>query len=323
MFWEKIKKHNLDLLVSQIEQKGGKADATVESVLDNLKYLADEEDEYDEKNRFLRLDVRRTLASLCDTGRLVFVLEPTTIKWAENMESVSLAGYLYEVKADGTEIRISSLACGGAARQDVYSYDEMSNPQRQAMMFSLASARAESNAYYNSGIGIEYKGGDVFDLEAFENRIPAPEPVMPATPSQEEKKQKRATRVRKAKAETAQEITQEATPVPETATEAPAIETPLNAGATTESPVEEMEIQQASDITSASSEMSFEDAMKVAIDVGSFAGKTIGEILSDPRTARNIVWCFKQEVPERTPEVKKALSLSIEGYQNGVLKRFL
>ena len=315
-FWEKIKQHNTQLLLSEIESKGGKAEANVESILENLRYLAEEGDDFDEKKRFIRLDVRRALASLCDTGRIVFTLEPSTIKWAEDMSSVSLAGYLYEVRDDGTKMQISSLACGGAARQDVYSYDSMTNPQRQALMFSLASARAESNAYFNSGIGIEYKGGDVFDLEAFENRIPAPEPVMPETPSAEEKKQKRATRAKKEKAKE-QPATGENSNVTETEAEAPAIVAPVTEEPeVVAAPVEPEAVKPAGAMT-------YEDALEVAVDCGTFNGTPIGEILSDERKARNIVWCFKQDIPGRTPETKMALSVAIEGYKGGVLKRLL
>ncbi len=75
--------------------------------------------------------------------------------------------------------------------------------------------------------------------------------------------------------------------------------------------------------TASDAGMSYEDAMGIIIDCGVYNGKTIGEVLSSPGTARNVVWVFKQDPEGRSPETKKALSLAIDGYNGGVLKKFL
>ena len=324
-FWEKIKDHNLRLLAAQANANGGNAEPTIDSVLGNLNCLSETVQSYGEDKKILRLSIRRTLGTLCDTGRILFRVEPESIRWGKDNSSLSLGGYLYEIREDGTEIRISSFAAGGCAKEDIFPRDMMTDSQREALMLYTASARAESNALYNAGIGVEYKGGDVFDLEALDAAAPAAEPVMPSPASKEEKKQKKAAKAKK-EIETAKTVEE---PVVATDAEAekPVVETAVNVAEVAD-PVEEdvvTKTQTASDETTANTSkvLSYEEALNMVVDCGAHAGKTIGEILSKPQTARNIVWCYKQEPEGRTEDTKKALWTAIEGYSDGVLKKFL
>ena len=311
-FFEKLKEHNTKLLVSQINANGGNATESVDSIIDNLYYLAEKDESFGEETRFMRLDVRRTLASLCDTGRLVFKIEPSSVKWAEDDSAISLGGYLVEIADDGMERKISSFACGGAAREDVYSQDMLTIAQRQALMFSLASARAESNAYFNAGIGIEFKGGDVFDLEAMEKNIPTPEPVMPQPKSIDERK--KTKKVKKENGDGEVDNTSSADMLPpetEAVTDKPDNQ---SLGDSTDT----------SDVPDVKSDaVTYEEALKVLIDTGTYAGQTIGTVLEKPQTARNIVWVYKHAPEGRDENTKKALEAAIEGYQGGALKNYL
>ncbi len=316
-FFKKLNEHNTRLLASQINANGGKASENIESIIDNIQYLAEKGESFGEETRFIRLDVRRALASLCDEGKIVFKIEPSSIKWADDSSSVSLGGYLYLVSEDGTERTISSFACGGAAREDVYSQDMLSHPQRQSLMFSLASSRAESNAYYNAGIGIEFKGGDVFDLEAMEKAIPAPEPVTPEPKSVEERKSRR----KKKDAAPAENINKEA-PTP--------AETPEVSTTPISEPQEKAEEKSIVESISESiindgsaDDMTYEDALKQNLDIGTYAGQAIAVVLSKPQTARNIVWAYKNAPEGRSPELTKALEAAIDGYEGGVLRNYL
>ncbi len=322
-FFNKLNEHNTKLLVAQINAKGGKAEASVESIIDNIAYLAEKGESFGEETQFIRLDVRRALASLCDDGRIVFKIEPSTIKWAEGNDAVSLGGYLYLVTPDGNERVISSFACGGCARKDVYRNDDLTNPERQAKMLSMASARAESNAYYNAGIGIEYKGGDIFDLEAMEKEIPAPEPVMPEPKSVEERKATRGKKKAEAAAEPAKTETVEQ-PKAEESTPAP-VEEKASEPAKTEVVEENPLAENATTADAADNgQLTYEDALNVLLDNGQNKGQPISAVIANPRTSRNVVWVYKNEPKEgRSEETKAALEAVIEGFQGGALKRFL
>lgn len=256
-----------------------------------------------EEKRFIRLDVRRTLASLCDTGRIVF--KPTSVRWEDNNQVVTVGGYLYELKDDGREIIVSGFSCGGASVDDIFPQEMLSDNKRTASLLSLAVARAESTALYNAGIGIEFKSGDVFDLEEAESNIPAAEPVMPSPVSQEERKEVAAEK-RKKKAEIKASVPEEKKdPKPEETKSVNERETAA----------EEADTQIRT--------MTYEDALKVVMDIGTYTGKEIGEIVAKPQTARNICWAAKQNPEGRTDEVKEALRIVIDNYKNGALKAFM
>ncbi len=325
-FFQKLNNHNIHLLASQIIASGGKAEASIDSIIDNIAHLTETGKSYDgEIKHFIRLDVRRALASLCDEGRIVFKVEPSSIKWMKDDEAVSLGGYLYLITPDGKERIISSFACGGCARSDVYAAEDRTTPQREAYMLSMASARAESNAYYNAGIGIEYKNNDIFDLEAMEMEIPAPAPTMPETKSVEERK----TRGRKKKTEAAAEAAkpeeseqpkaEENTPAaPEAQAEASesanseVVETPSLAENTTPTDVAD------------TGKLTYDEAINSILDNGQYKGQTIAVVLSDPRTARNVVWVYAHEPQEgRDPKFKEALEVALDGYNGGILRNYL
>lgn len=315
-FWKAIKEHNTKLLASQIRGNGGTCEETAESVIENLSYLAEKGECYGEETRFLRLNIRRALGTLCDTGRLVF--KPSSITWTDDKKVVTVGGYLYEVREDGNEIVCSGYSVGGAALEDVYSQDMMSDQKRTASQLSLAAARAESNAYFSAGIGIEFKGGDVFDLEAMEQQIKPALPKMPSPVSQVERKAKAAAKkAEKAKAEAKEKELAELVNVPEGTPVEEALEAPSPTEA--EAPVEAADTKAAGN----SSGMSFEDAKKVVLDCGNYAGKTIGEILAKKQTARAVVWVYKQDVEGRSQETKDALLTAINTYDNGWMKQYL
>ena len=312
-FWNKIQTHNASLLASQINAKGGSAKADIDSIIDNMKYLVDKGESFGEETTFLRLDIKRLLGTLCDSGRLVFKVEPATIHWAPDNSAVSVTGYLYEVREDGTEVRVSGFSCGGAARQDVYAQDELTSEQRTASMLGLASARAESNAYFNAGIGMEYKG-DIFDLEALEAQIPAPAPVMPSPVSQEERKVKRAAK---------KAAKPEAVPVPETPKPAEATpETKPEPAKASEEPKQEA-TEAPAEINGITSTMTYDEALKHIIDIGVNSGKPSSYPLEKPQTARNIVWLIKNAPADRPKELSDALMVAVEGYDGGGLKKYL
>ncbi len=316
-FWSGVRKHNAELLASQIVSRGGTCDGSVSSIIENIRFLAETGESFGEEKKFLRLDVRRALASLCDSGKIIF--KPINIVWSDDKKTVTVGGYLYEVQNDGSENITSSYAVGGATLEDVYAQEMMSDAKRYSSLLALASARAESNALFNAGIGIEFKGGDVFNLEALEQQIPATEPVMPTPVSQEERKARRG-RPKKEAASAAETTASEAGPVAtveiSNATAEPAPEITTIPDAVAENAVQD------TPASTSEGELSYEEAIKEVIDVGGYKGSTIGEILAKPQTARNIVWCYKQDPEGRSPRTKEALRVAIEGYNGGVLKRF-
>ncbi len=324
-FWEALKKHNIELLASQIKKNGGSCENTVSSIIENLSYLTEKGESFGEEKRFIRLDVRRALASLCDSGRIVF--KPSTIRWEDDRQVVTVGGYLYEIRPDGTEQTVSGFACGGASIEDIYPQEMQSENKRRSSLLSLASARAESNALFNAGIGIEFKNSDVFDLEEMEAKMPPAEPVMPTPVSQEERKAKaaarRAEKEKKSPAEPAKpEPEKESVKEPEKE-EAKEVSVQEEATATE---VKEEPVPAATPVaeeTADKTEMTYEEAMKVPVDCGNYEGTPIGEILSKPQTARNISWVYKQNPQGRTAETKEALRVAIENYKGGALKNFL
>lgn len=328
-FFSKIKEHNAQLLVSQINNNGGNAQASVDSILDNLKFLTEDGESYGEIKKFIRLDVRRAIASLCDEGNIVFKIDPSTIKWAADDSSVSLGGYLHLIDKAGNDRIISSFACGGCARRDVFPLDSLEDSQRQAKMLSCASAKAESNAYYNMGLGIEYKGGDVFDLEAMEKAIPAPEPVAPEPKTTEERKAKKRTKAvvtaAPAVENTVQDSTADSVPAPaaETKPVAEVKEEPSVAIAEPSNEATEVPFEAETPETSSSDTLSYEDALNEILDVGNYKGQTIGTVLAKPQTARNIVWCIKNAPEGRTQRLTAALEAAVNGYGDGILKNYL
>ncbi len=338
-FFSKLNNHNIQLLASQIAAKGGKVTASVDSIIDNLAYLTETgKDREGNDMQFIPLNVRRALATLCDEGRIIFKVEPSSIRWTADDDAVSLGGYLYLVSPDGKERIISSFACGGCAREDVYRNDSYTNPERKAMMLSTASAKAESNAYYNAGIGIEYKGGDIFDLEAMEKEIPAPEPIMPETKSIEERKTRSRRKKAEAAAEPAKTETVEQPKAEESTPSVPEVETKASEPAKTEvvetkasepAKTEVVETPSLAEnttptVTADDGKLTYEDAIKEVLDIGQYKGQTIAVILSDPRTARNAVWVYNHEPQEgRDPKFKAALEVAIDGYNNGILRNYM
>ena len=306
-FWEALKEHNKELLTSQIKTNGGQCDGTIDSIIANIGYLAETGESFGEEKKFLRLDIRRAIATLSDTGRIIF--KPANVTYSENKKVCTVGGFLYEVKPDGSEVTISSYAVGGAVIEDVYSQEMMSDEKRSSSLLALATARAESKALFNAGIGIEFKGGDVFNLEALEQQIQAPEPVMPSPASQEEKKAKRGRASKKT-----QETSQEPVNAPVKAKEENSAPVPAETNLEASESV--------TDTSETSNVISYEDALKEIVDVGNYKGKTIGDVLSTPQTARNIVWCFKQDVENRSERTREALKVAIDNYEGGVLKRW-
>ncbi|MBO5551972.1 MAG: hypothetical protein J5966_08435, partial [Lachnospiraceae bacterium] len=215
--------------------------------------------------------IRRVIGSLPEDGHLVFRVEPDSIRWGKDNASVSVGGYLVQARADGSEIKFSGYSVGSALRDDVFPKDMLTTDKREALMLSFAVGKAESNAYYNAGIGAEYKNPDTFDLEKFEENIPAAEPTLPDPVSDEPKK--------KGKKKTAEKVID--TTVPE-----PAV--------IPETPEKEEEIPDAETKPVKDNMLSIEEARKMVADQGNLSGKTLGEIADNPATRRNLVWLSKQ-----------------------------
>ena len=310
---EAIKKRNMQLLAAKINENGGQAVPEMDSILNNLPLLAEKGESFGEETKFIRLDVLRLLGTLNETGRLIFKILPETITWAPDRSVVSLGGYLVDVSADGNEIPVSGFSCGGAALEDVYSSEMMSDARRMSSMLSLASARAEKAAYQNAGIGIEFKG-DVFDLEASEAMIPAPKPVLPSPVSQDEKK----ARKRKKKEEEPKEqpVDPELETTKETAEEtlAAIVNVPENVPEETVFGAESTE-PEPEPAPANNSEMTLDVALKFVVDTGVNKGKSFAEIDANKATWRHFVW-LKKNPPAtgRDADTEKALDLIIASH---------
>ena len=338
---DSIREHNMSLLAEQIKQAGGSATPDVESIVSNVRYLAVEGEKYGEKVKYLPLQIRRLIASLDEDGTIVFRKEGEPVfRTAPDGQGVScsVGGYLVEQRPDGTEVRLSGYSCGGASVDDVYPFEQMSDAKRRSILLSVASARAESNAFYNAGFFAEYKGGDVFDLDSLEAKIPAAVLAPEAMPDPQAAKGRGRKKAKAAEVETPVKPEPAPTPVPAPAPVAvpdPVTvpngvpeEVPFDPVADAPAPkpekAEEAVPAPVPETAPADAPLTYEEALKAVMDEGSYEGQTLGEILQDPRKARNLTWA-KKNPPEkgRAPEFDAALDVVIEGYKDGALKRFL
>lgn len=337
---DSIREHNMSLLAEQIKQAGGSATPDVESIVSNVRYLAVEGEKYGEKVKYLPLQIRRLIASLDEDGTIIFRKEGEPVfRTAPDGQGVScsVGGYLVEQRPDGTEVRLSGYSCGGAATDDVYPFEQMSDAKRRSMLLSVASARAESNAFYNAGFFAEYKGGDVFDLDSLEAKIPAATLAPAAMPDPQAVKGRGKKKAKAAEVETpvkpepvpapasAPAAAPDPVSVPDSAPEEVPFD-PVAEGPAAPKPEKPEEAVPAPEAVSAApaAPLIYEEALQAVMDEGSYEGQTLGEILQDPRKARNLTWA-KKNPPEkgRDPKFDAALDVVIEGYKDGALKRFL
>ena len=338
MLKEAFRQRNLNLLAANINKNGGNLEvADLNSIIENLTKLAEKGNSFGEEKLFIRLDVLRLLGSLNGSGRLVFKVLPETIRWSDDSKVVTLGGYLVEVRDDGTEVIQSGFSCGGAALEDVYASEMMSDNRRMSSMLSLASARAEKAAFQNAGIGIEFKG-DVFDLEASEAMLPAPKPVLPDPVSQNERTEKKKAKAKERKEkearETKAEVKEEApvTPVKEekeaeavaeAVPEAPAPETPDPAPETAETvqvAISAPEKPEADPI--AEGNLTLEEALKCIVDKGPHKGQPLSVVNEKMATWRHLVW-LKKNPPEEGRDKKVDVALDIVIASHPELERFL
>ena len=274
MFFENLRKRNIDLLKKMIESKGGTCEPTVESIFNNLKYLAEKGMSYGEEVVYLPLSIRRIIGTLPEDGHLIFRVDPDSIKWGRENASVTVGGYLVQAKGDGTEMRVSSYSVGSVMRDDIFPRDMMSTEKRESLMLSFAVGKAESNAYYNAGIGAEYKNPDTFDLETFEENVPAAEPELP-DPSTQPPAQKGKKKAVKEAAASEQ------------------AETPVKTVEPVHEPIQPEEPKAETEV--AAETLTLEEARAMIADQGNLAGLTLGEIADNTATSRNLVWLFLQE----------------------------
>lgn len=315
-----FQQRSLNLLAAKIKENGGNIEtADLDSILENFSLLAEKGESFGEETKFIRLDVLRLLGSLNETGRLVFKVVPETISWSNDKNVVTLGGYLVEVRPDGTEITASGFSCGGAALEDVYASEMMSDNKRMSSMLSLASARAEKAAYQNAGIGIEFKG-DIFDLETSEAMQPAPKPVLPSPVSQDEKKAKRKarakkteekteeTRINEPEATTAQENTKDEAPTADYITVSLETTVPEAKEEVAPEPVTEP-------VAETTGEMTLEEASTFTADNGVYKGTKFSEIDENKAKWRCFIW-LKKNPPEggRDERTAQAIDLMISSH---------
>lgn len=268
---ELIRKSYEEILMHNIRKKG-KEITSPEEIWDNLDFLAEEIQVYNEVQHFLPLPTKQLLAFIADPYHSISV---TTVTWSDNGETCSVTCHFkWSDAPDGW------YAEGFAKRSysDIFPQQSLSAGERKALLEPVVRGLALSRAYTAGGIGLQYRCDNIdtaidkmeqADIERkLESKLTE---SVPEIPSAEEKKAAKAAARGKRSAAATASTTHPDTPVPEQEPQESA--TPAVPKAS-----EEIAI-------------SLEEARNMVADIGNYAGTPLGKMYdASPASAKNLVW---------------------------------
>lgn len=272
-----IKESYEKILLQKINEKGGCA-SCADEIWDNLTFLAEEVQKFDEVKLYLPLQIKKMLAFVADPDYSVDFTVQETDEYCAVEAKVFWSG---STTAAGTGFVKRYLS-------QIFPADSMSPDERKAQIEATVRGLALSRAITDAGIGLHLYG-DCFDFneskleeseaeKSLENSV---KNKVPQIPSAEEKKAKAlAAKAEKAKTETAAAVN-----VPKVTATAPTTETENNVSS--EDIVEAKEAGKKPAVSTKNT-MSIEDARKQVADKGTYAGHELGVIFD--KKPLNLIW---------------------------------
>lgn len=158
-------KHYIHCIVEKIsEVKGEKIDESLESILQNLKYLAQRSTSTPEPYYWIPIEIKRMLLFIIYEGKAVIETTITDIREGKYAEAVSRI-IVDDIVISSCEKRISY--------EDIDPFAGHSPDKRNILMREQAKGSAETRALYRAGIAMEFTGDIIEKLpETTNQKIP-------------------------------------------------------------------------------------------------------------------------------------------------------